>query len=505
MAYDGIITKAVVNELNNSILNGRIDKIFEPSKLEIILGIYNNKTNYALYLSTHPVNYRCHLTTRAKPNPATALNFCMVLRKHLLGFRITKISSFDLERIIELELEGLNELHDVVNKKLIIEIMGKHSNIILVNSNNIIIDSLKHVDTSISSFREVLIAREYVSPKKAENNTWMQKYNNVDDVISAIDNNSVLCEISEDKKDYILTINKNTEVLPVNFFLDDFYFNKEDLEKYINYKNSLFKIITDTLSKYTKRIKNIKNKIDDCKDMDKYKMYGDLIISNLYKINPNDTSVTLENFYDNNNLITIPLDNSLSPSHNANKYFKKYNKLKNTLKIVEQQRLDTLEEIKYVESLVYEIQDSSDYENLREIELELIENGLTKKTYLKNKKDIVSEPLKFIIDGFIVLVGKNNKQNELLTLKTARNSDIWFHTKTVHGSHVVLKVENKQITDNVLLKCAELAAYYSKAKETSKVEVDYTYIKNVKKIPGSKTGMVNYTDFKTLVVKPKMY
>lgn len=576
MAFDGIITKSVIAELNTCILNGKINKVYEPSKNNLILGIYSNGKNYALNICIDAINYRIHLTNTSKPNPLNAPNFCMLLRKHLIGMKIKSVSNYDLERVITIELEGFNELNDLVTKKLIVELMGKHSNIILTNSNNIIIDSLRHLDVFNNSNRNILPAHEYIYPisdkisflslssfnefyniinKDLSNNsidnvlsnnfigiskTFVHSilskllladcvlnksdiekiYNYIKEILSNIFTFRLSCinYTDKDRADYVLALEENNSTLNINFFIDDFYSRKEHYEEFKIYKNNILKLILSELKKYSKRLSNINQKLEECSQMDTYRLYGELITANLYKIPNNNTDkILLENYYDNNKIITIPLDKTISPSCNAKKYFKKYNKLKNALEIVSIQKSNTSKEINYIESIIYELEIAKDISDINNIYSEISENILFKNKPLKDKttkkskpskKKVLEETLKpliYIIDNFEVLVGKNNKNNDYITLKLANSNDIWFHTKDVHGSHVILKAAGKEIEYTTINKCASLAAFHSKASNSSNVPVDYTYVRYVKKPSGSKPGMVIYTNYSTVNVNPMKF
>ena len=562
MAFDGIVLKSVVSELNTCLINGKINKVYMPNSNEILLGIYSGGKNYCLLCNISSNSYRIHLTTTSKPNPLNAPNFCMLLRKHLVGFRIVNISTLNLERIVTIELEGYNELNDKLRKKLIIELMGKHSNIILLNESNKIIDSIRHLDISSGSLRDILPAREYILPN---NDTKLDFYNaSKEDFINIINSdinksvtnnyigfsNSFVSSILENlnisnndfskndistlydtirtillnietnnvklinynTNDYVIT-SSNTEPLQVNFFLDDFYSQKEEKDSINTYRNNLLKLVLTALKKISKKLDNINIKLKECDNMDKYRIYGELITSNLYKLdfNQNVESVVLENYYDNNNNITIPLDKTISISYNAKKFFKKYHKLKNTLEIVSVQKQDTEKEIDYLESIVYELENANSISDLDEIYLEISENGIFKgkeKSNIKknkvNKKKVHDEyePIIYTVDGFTLYVGKNNKQNDYITTKLGKNEDYWFHTKDIRGSHCLLKCNGKNVKEHTLVACCQIAAFHSKAKLSSNVPVDYCFAKFVKKPSGSKPGMVIYTNNKTMNVNP---
>ena len=575
MAFDGIVTKAIVTELSE-LTGARIDKVFEPNKNEIILGLYSEKKNYALDICIESQNCRINLTTNAKPNPQVAPNFCMLLRKNLIGLRLKNLITFDLERLIVLEFEGFDDIDYIISKKLIIELMGKHSNIILLDDNNVIIDSMRHIRELDENFRDILPHTKYSFPTSNKksflelrdfeefsncinctniedlplqisnifngisknfisaiirhleiteiNAANLQKiYNYITTTINNIGTDSLSFENIKNKeeiiKDYFLIPEKTSdEPFKLNFFVDDFYYNKETSETFKNYRNSLLKLILDTLKKYKKRLYNIDEKLKECEDMDTYRIYGELITANLYRIpNRNLPEIELENYYDNNNKITIKLDKRFLPSINAKRFFKKYSKLKNALAIVSEQKEDTLKELDYIESVVYELDNSTSIQDIEVIYEEISENSLfadklkskskSKKSSNKKAKPMTKNklssfnPLKYVIDEYTVLVGRNNKENDYLTCKFANKNDIWFHTKDIHGSHVILKTNpNEIVPDDILLEVAKLAAKHSKAKNSSHVPVDFCKVAFVKKPSGSKPGYVIYSNNKTLYV-----
>ena len=586
MAFDGIVTKSIVKELKN-IIGYKIDKVYEPEKNTVILGLYGKSLNLMLLMCISSTNYRLHLTTQKQKNPSTAPNFCMLLRIYLIGLKIKNIYTVDLERIVFIDLENNENPNKPICRKLIIELMGKHSNIILTDSNNIIIDSLRHTSTLEKSNRDIYPTARYIFPESnkysflelkdfddfydklepklieyiAENSLNIENLDisnfRIDKLISNTFNGislsfiqnvlqnlnvkdiskdnlnlifSKITEIlstssldifkTENGKDYFLytTNNLSENQFNLNYKLDDFYFEKESSELFKNYRNSILHLILATMKKYEKRLENIDNKLSECSNMDKFRLYGELITSNLYQIpNRNLDSIDVENYYDNNNIITIPLDKKYLPSYNAKRYFKKYNKLKNALAIVNVQKEETIRDIDYIESVIYELDNSKAIEDIEAIYDEISENSLfsdklktkSKKTSAKNKKakpmtknKLTSfNPLKYLIDGYTVLVGRNNKENDYLTCKFANKNDIWFHTKDIHGSHVILKTNpNETIPDNILFEAAKLAAQHSKAKNSSHVPVDFCKVSFVKKPSGSKPGYVIYSNNKTLYV-----
>ena len=339
-------------------------------------------------------------------------------------------------------------------------------------------------------------------------------FDDIKDFLNNIDKLTCIEFINEkNKKDFtVCNTQKKQSNLDVNFFIDDFYFNKTKDELFTSYRNSILKLIASYLNKYKSRIKSIDKKLTECKDKDKYKIYGELITSNLYKLkNTNSSTISLENYYDNNNLIEIPLDKKYSISNNAKRYFKKYNKLKNALQICTKQKTDTEGELNYIESIIYELENAKDINDINIIYTEIADNEIFKSSFKekkiqqKEKAKTSLEPLEINLDGFTILIGKNNIGNDNLTTKIANKSDLWFHTKEIHGSHVILKLDNKTPNDNIIYKCAQIAAFHSKAKLSYNVPVDYCYVKYVKKPNKSKPGMVIYTHNKTLYVEPKNF
>ena len=508
----------------------------------------------------------------------------MLLRKHLIGLRIKNIISINLERVITIEFEGFDDIDDIITKKLIIELMGRHCNVILVDENNMIIDSLRHISSNNELTREIIPHIKYVYPStnkfnflevtdfqdfksklnlgadiqhisklptqisnlfngiskgfvshiidilnidpslEVENTTLESIYINIKNIIDATDSLQLGFDtIKNDKgnvKDYALCIKSISEPFSLNFFIDDYYFHKESSEEFKTYRNSISKLILDTLKKYNKRLYNINEKLKECDNMNTYKLYGELITANLYRIkNENIDAVSLENYYDNNKIITIPLDKRYSPSHNAKLFFKKYAKLKNALLIVGKQKEETIKDLDYIESVIYELEACSTIEDIGNIFEEISESSVfkertekykekknpkVKKSKLTKNKYVHFNPIKYKIEDYTLLVGRNNMENDYLTLKYAKKTDLWFHTKDIHGSHCILVLNGLPLPeDDVLLKCAEIAAYHSKARNSSNVPVDICEVKYVKKPNGAKPGMVIYKNNKTLHVTPK--
>lgn len=545
----------------------KLTKYMNQIKTKYYLEFILNGVNYALNISIASDSYRLNLTTHQKSNPLNAPSFCMLLRKHIIGAKIKKIYTPGLERIVYIDLEGFDELNDLVHKKLVIELMGKHSNIVLLSENNYIIDSLRHLSKEENSIRDILPARLYETPENTkkdfylcrtfdefykslpENETIDQSissmysgisklliqsiietnkltisksstnlkfiYKYIQELLKNIDNNFVF--LSNYKNDFVLQFgeNANIDTLQSNFFIDDFYFNKENTSLFTTYKNNLLKLVLTTLSKIKKKLAHINQKIEECKNMDMYKLYGELITANMYQFSEYTTdTITVLNYYTNEN-IDIPVDKNKTPSYNAKNYYKKYNKLKNALAIVNEQKKETVSELDYLESIIYETDMAKSISDIDEIYSEIIENPLFERAHLKsnakttkskNKNKKINKeyvPIEYKIEDFNFLVGKNNVQNDYLTTKLAHSNDIWFHTKDIHGSHGILITNGQTPSMDILIRCAQIAAYYSKGRMSSNVPVDYALVKYVKKPSGSKPGFVIYTHNKTINVTPK--
>lgn len=572
MAFDGITVSAIKAEIEDKILGGRIDKVYQPEKDEIILGIRSMGQAYKLLLTSNASNPKFHFTQTNPSNPMTPPLFCMVMRKHLQSGKIIKIEQPDFDRILNIYVESLNELGDYSVKKLVLEIMGRHSNIILTDENNTILDCIKHIGHDTSSVREVLPGREYtLPPSQGKINTLELDNNNFNEVLEnnpsfeiqsvIYKNYTGISPIAASEICYRANINGSTPVEALTDIQKEIVFNKfaelvEDIKANRFYPESItnekgktidFSPIEMTqfngleIKKYTSiseliesfyanrdfayRIgqktqdlrKLITQNIERCirkkdiqmqtlrsiKNRDELRLKGELLTANIYSIKKGMTTVELPNYYsENQELVAIELDSNKTPSENAQKYYKAYNKAKRTFEALKDQIKSNDEELAYLESVLTSVNNCTDEQDVKEIRRELREEGYVKK--VKNQKDKSkkhSVPLHFISqDGFDIYVGKNNIQNDELTLKFARPRDIWMHTKNIPGSHVIIVANGQTIPDTTLNEGAMLSAFYSKAKNSSKVPVDYTEKKNVKKPNGSKPGFVIYETNKTAYI-----
>lgn len=579
MSLDGIVINSLVYELSNKIINGRIDKIYQPEKDEIILNIRSDRNNYKLILSASSNNPRIHIINTLKDNPMSPPMFCMLLRKHLQGAKITNISQTSFERIVNIHISSYDELGVLKEKLLTIEIMGRHSNIILIDSdNNKIIDSIKRVPPSLSSVRQVLPGMEYSLPPNQDKlnpllidkdtfiniiqshnegtlcykflyeafmgispliskeicynanielNTKIGENINIENLYNSF--NSLFDKVR--KCDYepniIFDSNKNVisfSAIDINQFSDvskkcdesmssilqEYYVVRDSSDRIKQKSSSLKKNISNKLERNLNKLSKQKKELFDSTKREKYKIYGDLIISNIYKIEDSQKELECQNYYSEDlETLKIPLDPRLNPSQNAQKYYKKYNKLKSAYEVVSLEIHKTNEDIDYLENVLLSIENCSNPSELDEIREEVAKEGYLKlKNNRKDKKDKknknnVSKPQHYISsDGYDIYVGKNNNQNDYLTMKFADKNDYWLHTKEIPGSHVIIKSKGSQIPDDTIIEAATLAAFFSKAKMSSNVPVDYTERKNVKKPNGSKPGMVIYENNNTIYVTP---
>lgn len=577
MAFDGITIANIVKELNDTLLGGRIYKIAQPESDELLLTIKNNSSQYRLLLSADASLPLVYLTDKNKQSPMTAPGFCMLLRKHLQNARITRITQPGLERIIRIYMEHLNELGDLCEKSLIIEIMGKHSNIIFCKEENMIIDSIKHISGLVSSVREVLPGKEYFIPQTqdkanplallTENNeetpsgklqfetllsgkpmpvfkALYSSYTGLSPImaqeicyLAGIDSDmpaNVLDKAALDKVYQCLcTMMSNIQkgaftpnivydkknpiefaALPLTLYADketiSFATISEVLERYYEEKNiltrirqksvDLRKIVQTALERNIKKYDLQIKQMEDTEKREKYRIYGELLNTYGYGVEPGAKSLEALNYY-TDEMITIPLDSTLTPSENAKKYFDKYGKLKRTYEALSELTLAVKAEIEHLESISAALDIALQEEDLVQIKEELIESGYIRRKGGTKRVKITSRPFHYISsDGFHMYVGKNNYQNDELTFKFATGNDWWFHAKGTPGSHVIVKSEGKELPDRTFEEAAKLAAYYSKGREQEKVEIDYLQKKNVKKPNGAKPGfVVYYTNYSMMI------
>ncbi|MCQ4726412.1 NFACT family protein [Anaerotignum faecicola] len=579
MALDGIAVANIIYELKEKLLGGRIDKIYQPQKDELIISVRSIGNNFKLLVSANPSHPRLQITSAQKENPMTPPLFTMVLRKYIAGSKITGIIQPDFERIVIIETEGVNEMGDSVVKKLIIEIMGKHSNIILVDENNKILDSIKRISHDTSSVREVLPGKEYVfPPSQGKKNPlslnieeFLNLFNeksslrlqniiygsytgispaiaseicfragfdasvhgediNAEDIhtlfsafaalIKDVKNNAFRPEIIIETK-----TNRITDFSPVEMkqyghmkkehynsiseLLETFYSERDNAYHIKQKAHDMRRIVVSNIERCIKKREIQEKTLKDNKNMDKWKLKGELLTANIYSVEKGTNTFKTINYYDESMPeIEISIDPTLTPSENAQKYFNKYNKAKRTIAAIKIQQKQNDEELAYLEGILVAIDASTEQADLADIRSELVEAGYIRRkksdSSKKNAKVKKSSPLHFVSsDGVDIYVGKSNIQNDELTIHFAKSDDIWLHTKNIPGSHVIISLSGRMsVPEQTLLEAANLAAYNSKAKNGSNVPVDYCPRKNVKKPGGAKPGMVIYEQYKTIYITP---
>ncbi|MDO5725401.1 MAG: NFACT RNA binding domain-containing protein [Tissierellia bacterium] len=569
MAFDGIVTGAVVSELNDLVIGARIDKIYQPLIDEIHLFIRTANDNIKLCISSSSHIPRIYIDETETKNPLVAPQFSMVLRKHLQGGRILAVSQIQNDRVIKFEIENHNEFLELEKKFLWVEIMGKYSNIILTNSDMKIIDSIKRVPASMSRIRQILPGQSFklldnsdrLNPIDCGKNEFIEKIENspqnlrldkffytrfigfspligkeisnrakleFDMRLSALnefDKEAIWIafqEIAESikNKEYKFLIYYDKDSLVDFHVLDIKYLNcyeKKEFDSIFSLINNYYlpkakrnifdqkakdmkRAIAQKIEKSQNKLTKLYDELDEAKNRKIFKIYGDLLSSNLHLLNKNKDFVILENFYsDNLDKIEIPLDEKISPARNAEKYYKKYSKLKFAEKYLKTQIEETKGEIAYLDSVMTSINLADDLDHIENLRSELVSTGYLKKQSKKKTKPVKEKYTEYISDdGIKILVGRSNRQNDILTFKIANRNHIWLHAKDIPGSHVIISDFKDNISENTLQFAADLAAKYSKASNTGAVDVDYTLVKFVKKHPANKPGLVIYTDFKTI-------
>ena len=567
MAFDGITIANIVHELNRNLLDGRINKIAQPETDELLLTIKTPGGQRRLSISASASLPLIYLTEGNKPSPMTAPNFCMLLRKHINNGRITKIWQPKLERIIHFEIEHLDELGDLCKKELIVEIMGKHSNIIFCNEDGTIIDSIKHVSSQMRSVREVLPGRTYFIPDTMEKSDPLSvsfaefqrvltekpmplskavytSFTGISPVVaeeicylSGIDSSLTPRELSEDLlthlyRQFTLYFEevsaghfspaiyyhgaepKEFSALPLTHFsqyirkeydsisrlLEDYYAEKNTLTRIRQKSVDLRRVVQTALERNRKKYDLQAKQLRDTENREKFKVYGELIHTYGYNLEPGAKKLEALNYY-TNEMITIPLDSTKTPQENALKYFEKYNKQKRTFEALTSLIEETRDDISYLESVSNALDIALSEDDLTQIKEELIESGYIRRKFTKKKVKITSKPFHYLSsDGYHIYVGKNNLQNEELTFHFASGNDWWFHAKGIPGSHVIVKTNGEELPDRTFEEAGKLAAYYSKNRGSEKIEIDYIEKKHVKKPKGGKPGfVVYYTNYSLMI------
>ena len=573
MALDGAFLHAIRQELK-ILIGARIDKIHQPSREEVVIIFRAIGGSKRLLISVSANSARVHITNNIIDNPKSPPMFCMLLRKYLGGGKLINIRQVGLERILFFDLECTNELGDKVLLTLAAEVMGKYSNIILINDENKVIDSIKRVGEDMSKERFILPGMAYEMPSRRERLVFLTANN--EEIIDAISNSSnielskALISIFEgispilarewasyatkglelnieditqeimdrlifiigNTKKSLLEMNNNYTVVKskegmlkdfsfirINQYgtlmytsemdsafetLDYFYTERDNIARLKQRANDLFKLLVNTSERITKRIVNQKEELEKCKDKDRLKLMGDLISANIYRINKGEEKVLLENFYDENcPVVEIKLNKTMTPARNAQKYYSEYRKAGTAEKKLAEQIKFGEEELNYIDSVFDALTRASTENEIAELRLELAEQGYIRYGKMKGRIPKALPPLEFISsDGYTIFGGRNNKQNDKLSMRIADKTDIWLHTQNITGSHAIIITNGKIPPDSTIEEAAIIAAYHSKARNSSQVPVDYTLARYVKKPNGAKPGMVVFTNNTTVYVQP---
>lgn len=567
MSLDGTVVKNLVYEINNRVIDGRIDKIYQNNN-DLLINIRAKGQRERLFISISG-SPRMYFSDEIFDSPQNPPAFCMLLRKHLENNQILEVSQYKMDRIIKILVKSRDELGEYSKKALIIELMGKHSNVILIDDDSKkIIDSLKRINFNLSSVREILPGLTY-NPEDISEGLDPCQVDSISDLVkdsrenlniksfflknftgispqmcneieyrSNIDfkrNLSALTEPENIELDKIFSeifkIVRENIFSPIKIYREDLFkdfysidldsLNDKEkikvdsisslLEEFYNSKflrdslgsksKELKKIVKKNIEKLNRKLSNQANELNVALNREKFKVYADLISSNFYKIEKGADSVTVENFYDEMKEIKIPLDPTLDGPANAAKYYKKYSKLKNAASFLTEQIEIGKSEISYLESMLLNIDFAERPDEIDELYEEMEKEGYLKKKKKNNKKKKDSDENYITVkteDGFDIYIGKNNRQNDYLTHKKAKKNDLWFHVKDAPGSHVILKNDNRDFTNNSLLTAAKLAAKYSSLSKSQNIPVDYTFKMYVKRHPAKKPGLVTYTNYKTI-------
>ncbi|EOS7855801.1 fibronectin-binding protein EfbA [Enterococcus hirae] len=557
MSFDGVFTHAMINELRETLLSGRISKIHQPYENEVVLVIRSRGKNQRLLLSAHPSYARIQITQIDYQNPDTPPNFVMMLRKHLDGAILESIEQIENDRVIHFHFTKRDELGDLQNIILIVELMGRHSTIILVNKESgKILDAIKHIGSSQNTYRSLLPGVDYIAPPEQNQlNPFSQEKEKVfhrlsqmdltpkgiqqqfqgigfdtaqelvarlterpnekmlvwQEFFTAIDTqlSPSLYEVAE--KEYFTPINyrffdSNTQqkkMYPtLSALLDAFYQEKAEKDRAKQQGGELIRKIENELKRNRNKLKKREQTLKDSENAEDYRRDGELLTTFMAQVPRGANEVTLPNYYEEDRPITIKLDPALTPNQNAQKYFHRYQKLKNAVKLIGKQIEEAKNEIDYLESVL------SQLEIAGPMDIEVIKEELTAEGYLKKnsskkqKRKKPSQPDQYLsTDGTLILVGKNNLQNDQLSLKTAKKTDYWLHAKNIPGSHVIIKSDKP--SDETITEAAELAAYFSKYRHSAQVPVDLVQVKHLRKPNGAKPGYVIYENQKTIIVTPE--
>ncbi len=550
MSMDGLGLYASALEISTALTGCKIEKIQQTEKDELILSARNNGANYRLLLNVSASDARVHLTQIKKQSPAEAPMFCMLLRKRITGGRLVNFNQVNMDRVLAIGIESSSELGDPTRFTLYCELMGKHSNIILADENGTIVDSIKHISLSMSGVRPILPGMNYqpvpsqdkLDPRVAPQEAFFQAVSGAQNpakaiaqtffgispktaemLLNAVGIDGLYCyfqEFSQTAKVYSLPDQNGglRDVLPfkpcdeesikmdsVGAAYDALYEERERTDWIKRHGTSARKVIQNNIERCEKKLELYADALNATDSMEKNRLCGELLTANLHQLKTGGTCAAVLNYYtDPPEQMLIPLDAQLTPGGNAQRYYKKYQKLKAAREMALVQRVQTLDELAYLEGQMDNLGNCTAQNELEELIEELRAQGYIKKVKGERKKQKLpaSKPMRFVSsDGIELLVGKNNAQNDQLTLKTALPNEIWLHAKNIPGSHVIIRREGEP-PQTTLIEAAAIAAFYSKARGSENVPVDYTPRKYVKKPSGAKPGMVIYTTNRTVFVTP---
>ncbi|MBS1473744.1 MAG: fibronectin/fibrinogen-binding protein [Massilimaliae sp.] len=573
MALDGIFLASIRHEIEEKALNSRVDRIYQPSKEEIAITLRFRGGSVKLLMSASANSPRLHFTTIQLENPKSPPMFCMLLRKHLSTAKLVALRQLGSDRILFLDFETVNELGDLVVMTIAVEIMGRHSNIILINQEGKIIDAVKRITDEMSSVRPILPGMKYTLPpaqdklnfftatreeasaafQAAKNQDFakaiMQVYSGVSPILSReiayyatggidlmknevsnfrmnrmferieairervqshTEQFTMVSEKGKPKDFTLIPIEQYGSYLQKSSYptagelLDHFFSERDRVERMKQRSHDLLKLLVNTTERITRKLDIQHRELSASENRETHKIYGDLLNANLWAFRKGDRFVTVQNFYDENCAeVTIPLDEALTPAQNAQKYYTEYRKAKTAEEKLLELIAKSEQELIYLDSIFDAVTRTTGESELLEIREELTEQGYLKNYRNKNKMLRPLPPLQYrSSDGFTILCGRNNRQNDKLTLKTAHNYDLWLHTQRIAGSHVIVVADGKEIPNRTIEEAAVIAAYNSKARDSAKVPVDYTLVRYVKKPNGAKPGMVIFTDYQTVYVTP---
>ena len=575
MALDGITLGLINKEISQYIIGSKVEKIYQPSKCELVFVLRTRAGAYRLYMSAQAISPRIHLTSYNPENPAQPPMLCMLFRKRLVGSTLKSITQISCDRVLELHFDATNEIGDKQLLKLYIEIMAQRSNIVLTDESDIIIDAVKRVDETKSTYREILPGGKYLLPPSqnkvnlletsggeivpliAENKN--QRLSSAilgtvlgvspivcreiaysvagDDIetglLTVLDKERLAQKLDEIRSkavsgDISPQIVFDTDGKPLDFTFFDIkqYGNTLEIKKYESFSELLdffcfekdrdmrikrragdmLKLLNNAKERISKKVNLQRVQLEKCADKEALRINAELISSNLYKLEKGAAYYDLENYYDGGKIIRIPANPALTPVQNSQKYYKDYKKAVTAEKLLDGLIKDGEEELVYIDSVLDALSRADSEAQIAEIRQELISGGYIRKRgkdKIKLPKSL--PPYEFTTsDGFKVLVGRNNTQNDKLTFKTAKNYDMWLHTQSFAGSHTIIVSDNREITDTAILEAARIAARFSSSGEAKKIPVDYTLVKNIKKPNGARPGYVIYHIYNTILVEPNM-